>query len=136
MFLSKNFLVFEPGIHYPQIQMQAGETGINMLRIYNPTKNAIEHDKNAEFIKKWVPEISNIEGPLIFEPWKMTEIDQKSYDCKLGEDYPYPIVDIKKSYKNASNILWSMKNNKLVRSESKRILNKHTLSNRKNIMDT
>ena len=136
VFLAKNFLDFEPGIHYPQIQMQAGETGINMLRIYNPTKNAIEHDKNAEFIKKWVPEISNIEGPLIFEPWKMTEIDQKSYDCKLGEDYPYPIVDIKKSYKNASNILWSMKNNKLVRSESKRILNKHTLSNRKNIMDT
>ena len=78
MFLGKNFLDFEPGIHYPQIQMQAGETGINMLRIYNPTKNAIEHDKNAEFIKKWVPEISNIEGPLIFEPWKMTEIDQKS----------------------------------------------------------
>ena len=49
--LSQMFLDFEPGIHFPQLQMQAGETGTNVLRIYNPIKNSLEHDPDASFIK-------------------------------------------------------------------------------------
>ena len=129
--LARNFLDFEPGIHYSQFQMQAGETGINMIRIYNPTKNAKEHDKEGIFVKKWIPELKKIPTPLLFEPWKMSPIDQETYDCKIGKDYPNPIVDISETYKYAASKLWSIKSDPKVKEESSRILQKHTNANRK-----
>ncbi len=134
-FLGRQFLDFEPGIHYPQFQMQAGETGINMLRIYNPTKNALEHDTDAVFIRKWVPELAKLPTSFVIEPWTLTGIEQHGYEVILGKQYPKPIVDIKETYKHASTVLWHMQRNAKVRKESKRILAKHTLPNRENIMD-
>lgn len=130
VFLANNFLDFEPGIHYSQFQMQAGVTGINMIRIYNPTKNAKEHDPDAIFIKKWIPNLKKIPVPLIFEPWKLNEIDQEMFECKIGFDYPEPIIDIRKTYKYASSKLWSIKYDNKVKTESIRILKKHTNSDR------
>jgi len=129
--LARNFLDFEPGIHYSQFQMQAGETGINMIRIYNPTKNAKEHDKEGVFIKKWIPELKKIPTPLLFEPWKMSLIDQETYECKIGKDYPNPIVEISETYKYAASKLWRIKSDPKVKEESSRILQKHTNANRK-----
>ena len=129
--LSQQFLDFEPGIHFPQLQMQAGETGINNLRIYNPTKNGIEHDKDAIFIKKWVPELKNLAPIFAHEPYLMTPLEQQLNKVILGKDYPNPIVDIKKNRKKASDILWNMKKNSEVQKENKRILAKHTFSDRK-----
>tara|TARA_R110000868_G_scaffold6126_3_gene35347 strand:+ start:977 stop:2464 length:1488 start_codon:yes stop_codon:yes gene_type:complete len=128
--LSQMFLDFEPGIHFPQLQMQAGETGINMLRIYNPIKNSLDHDPNAKFIKKWVPELKDLDIPFAHQPYLMTEMEQQFYNFKLGENYPYPIVDIDTTRKKASDTLWNMRNNTLVKAESARILRKHTTANR------
>ncbi|WP_299339274.1 cryptochrome/deoxyribodipyrimidine photo-lyase family protein [uncultured Psychroserpens sp.] len=125
--LSQMFLDFEPGIHFPQLQMQAGETGTNMLRIYNPIKNSLEHDPDATFIKKWVPELRKLETHFAHEPYLMTEMEQQLYEFHLGKDYPFPIVDIDKTRKKASDTLWNLRKNKKVREESKRILKKHTL---------
>ncbi|MCR9204452.1 MAG: deoxyribodipyrimidine photo-lyase, partial [Halobacteriovoraceae bacterium] len=43
-YLARMFLDYEPGIHYPQFQMQAGTTGVHTVRIYNPTKQAKDKD--------------------------------------------------------------------------------------------
>jgi deoxyribodipyrimidine photo-lyase len=125
--LSKMFLDFEPGIHFPQLQMQAGETGTNMLRIYNPIKNSLEHDTDAVFIKKWVPELRDLDIPFAHEPYLMTPMEQQFNNFILGEHYPYPIVDMDSTRKKASDTLWNLRKNKKVREESERILKKHTL---------
>ncbi|WP_198658946.1 cryptochrome/deoxyribodipyrimidine photo-lyase family protein [Winogradskyella tangerina] len=132
--LSQQFLDFEPGIHFPQLQMQAGETGINNLRIYNPTTNSLKHDPGAIFIKKWVPELAHLDTPFIHEPYLMTEMEQAFYNFKLGVDYPHPIVDIKENRKRASDILWNMKKDPEVIEESFRILKRHTLRDRNRML--
>ena len=128
--LSKMFLDFEPGIHFPQLQMQAGETGINTLRIYNPVKNSKEHDPDGEFIKKWVPELANLDTPFVHEPYLMTPLEQHLNNCVLGVDYPFPLVDYNTNRKKASDMLWKLKKDDLVKREASRILRKHTLQRR------
>jgi deoxyribodipyrimidine photo-lyase len=133
--LSQQFLDFEPGIHFPQLQMNAGETGINNLRIYSPVKNSLTHDAEAVFIKKWIPELTNLSLAFIHEPYLMTPLDEQFNNFELGIDYPKPIVEIKTARKKASDILWNMKRNATVRKENNRILSKHTISDRNKMIE-
>ncbi|MGK0456758.1 MAG: deoxyribodipyrimidine photo-lyase, partial [Zhongshania aliphaticivorans] len=99
--LACQFIDYEPGIHISQIQMQSGLTGINTLRIYNPIKQGQDHDLHGVFIRRWVPEISAVEDAFIHEPWKMSEHAQVGANCKLGVDYPLPVVDHKEAVRYA-----------------------------------
>lgn len=123
--LAQMFLDYEPGIHYPQIHMQAGITGINTLRIYNPMANAQKHDPQAEFIKKWVPELKGLPLGYIFEPWNISPMEEVMYEFKRGVDYPNPRVDFDISRKRAADLLWGLRESPEAKKEGLRILKEH-----------
>jgi deoxyribodipyrimidine photo-lyase len=91
--LAKNFIDYEPGIHYPQVQMQAGTTGTNSLRMYDPTKQLRDWDPEGTFVRQWVPELANLSTPLLRAPSSMSRSEQQSFGVWIGKDYPAPIVN-------------------------------------------
>ncbi|HBO15199.1 MAG TPA: deoxyribodipyrimidine photolyase [Porticoccaceae bacterium] len=125
-FLARQFVDYEPGIHYPQFQMQASTTGINTVRIYNPVKQSIEHDPEGLFIKRWLPELEQVPTPYIHQPWLMPPFEQVFCEFQLGIDYPLPIVDIHVSGAQARDKLWGHRRHPLVSREKKRLLKTHT----------
>ena len=74
--LATQFVDYEPGIHYSQCQMQAGRTGINAIRIYNPIKQGTDHDPSGVFVREWLPELSDVPDSGIHHPWLYGKSDQ------------------------------------------------------------
>jgi deoxyribodipyrimidine photo-lyase len=114
--LARQFLDYEPGIHYSQIQMQSGTTGMNAIRIYNPIKQSMDQDPDGKFIKKWVPELKDIPTQFIHQPW-LFDID--------NESYPKPIVDEKLARARAKEKIYALKKESKKSDETTKLVLKH-----------
>lgn len=123
--LARCFLDFEPGIHYSQFQMQAGVTGINTIRIYNPVKQGEERDAEGAFVRKWVPELAQVPIEFLHAPWKMPPMERLWNG--LDSSLQMPIVDVDAAGRAARERLWSLKRDDQVRNEAQRILAMHVV---------
>ncbi|MFK7869320.1 MAG: FAD-binding domain-containing protein [Roseobacter sp.] len=118
--LARRFTDFEPGIHWPQVQMQSGTTGINTIRIYNPVKQGHDQDPQGAFVRKWVPELRDIPADTLQEPWKADNAGDV-----LGKVYPFPIVDHLEAAKEARQKIWAVRGTSKFRSTADAIQHKH-----------
>ena len=101
LWLARQFLDYEPGIHWSQMQMQAGTTGINATRVYNPIKQAQDHDPQGLFVRRWLPALRRVPDAWIFQPWRMPAAVQQRCAVHVGRDVPAPLVDLTGSTRSA-----------------------------------
>ncbi|MEM9585369.1 MAG: FAD-binding domain-containing protein [Pseudomonadota bacterium] len=118
--LARMFTDYEPGIHWSQIQMQSGTTGMNTVRIYNPVKQGQDQDPDGVFTRKWCPELADVPDKYLQEPWRWDGAGRI-----VGRSYPAPIVDVKAAAKAARDAVWAVRKGEAFRAEAARIVEKH-----------
>jgi len=97
-YFAQNLIDYDPAQNNGGWQWSAS-TGADPrpLRIFNPYTQAEKHDPHAEYIKKWVPEMQEVDIK------KLT--DGKTQDfSKLASGYPAPLIDQKESYHRTMSV--------------------------------
>ena len=123
--LARQFIDYEPGIHISQAQMQSGVTGINTPRLYNPVKQGRDQDPEGEFIRAWVPALARVPTPYLHEPWTMGDRQAIESGCRLGIDYPRPIVDHAAAVRHARERIALIRRTPGTREQSARVFDRH-----------
>lgn len=118
--LARMFTDYEPGIHWPQVQMQSGTTGMNTLRIYNPVKQGHDQDPSGVFTRRWLPELAEVPDHLLQEPWRW----ERASDL-LDHGYPAPIVDPQQAARHAREAVWAVRKGDGFRAEKQAVIARH-----------
>lgn len=118
--LARMFTDYEPGIHWPQVQMQSGTTGINIPRIYNPVMQGLDQDPTGAFTRRWLPELAGVPDAFLQEPWLWPEARRL-----LGNRYPEPIIDIASAAREARDRIWQARRSVGFAEAAREIVQRH-----------
>jgi deoxyribodipyrimidine photo-lyase len=125
LWLAQQFLDYEPGIHWSQLQMQSGTTGINTTRVYNPIKQAQDHDPKGHFVRRWLPAMRKVPDTWLFEPWRMPLDVQERCGVRVGVDIPMPVVDLEVATREGKARLHGLRARPEVKAAKAQIVDKH-----------
>jgi deoxyribodipyrimidine photo-lyase len=123
--LATQFLDYEPGIHWSQLQMQSGTTGINTTRVYNPVKQAQDHDPKGIFVRRWLPHMRRVPDTWLLEPWRMPADVQRHCGLTVGVEIPEPLVDLAEATRTAKAALHARRAQPQVKAGKKAVIDKH-----------
>jgi deoxyribodipyrimidine photo-lyase len=123
--LATQFLDYEPGIHWSQLQMQSGTTGINTTRVYNPVKQALDHDPQGRFVRQWLPALRRVPDSWLLEPWRMPVSVQQACGVHIGREWPAPLVELEAATRAAKQRLYERRGQSSVRAAKAGIVQKH-----------
>ncbi|MEM8786889.1 MAG: FAD-binding domain-containing protein [Pseudomonadota bacterium] len=118
--LARMFTDYEPGIHWPQVQMQSGTTGMNTVRIYNPIKQGHDQDPTGAFTRAWVPELADVPDAHLQTPWTWD-----GAGALLDRAYPEPIVDVAEAARAAREAVWAVRRGDAFRRKAAEIVDRH-----------
>ena len=79
------------------------------FRIFNPITQGEKFDPDGEYIRKYIPEISNLPNKYLFSPWEAPQDELDSAGVVIGKNYPKPVIDLKLSRDNALEAFKSLK---------------------------
>jgi deoxyribodipyrimidine photo-lyase len=79
-----------------QFSAQVGTDRTAFLRVYNPFIQSEKYDPDCVYIKKWIPELRNIDNSMIHK-WGEKCGEEKS-------DYPAPMIDYREYSKKAKKL--------------------------------
>ncbi|MEO7664451.1 MAG: deoxyribodipyrimidine photo-lyase [Candidatus Limnocylindrales bacterium] len=63
------------------------------FRVFDPVAQGRRFDADGEYVRRWLPELAHVPAERIHEPWRMTAEEQAGARCRIGTDYPAPMVD-------------------------------------------
>ncbi len=118
--LARLFTDYEPGIHWPQVQMQSGTTGINTIRIYNPVKQGHDQDPTGAFTRRWLPELAEVPDAFLQEPWLWP-----GARGLLGRRYPAPVIDVAEAAREARDAVWGLRKSADFAHQAARVVQRH-----------
>jgi deoxyribodipyrimidine photo-lyase len=62
-------------------------------RMFNPILQQQKFDPDGAYVREYVPELRDVPDEYLREPWTMPAEIQDRVGCRIGHDYPEPIVD-------------------------------------------
>ena len=103
--------------------MQSGTTGINTTRVYNPIKQAQDHDPNGVFVRRWLPYMREVPDTWLFEPWLRPAqlLTHPTSSLEISQ----PLVDLALATRTSKQLLHARRQTTEVKAGKQAVVDKH-----------